>query len=273
MSLTNKVAQFDADSDLVNAWVHGGPTTSITTDSGPVRSPAKLIADLNTSINIEADGILAQVEAVAASINVVAERADAIAAIDADVAEVQAYKIAGKVLIDSDVAALDAYRVAGQNLINEDTAALDAYRVAGQALIDADVGAVETRKIEALFTDIPAAILTMQAYNERGAWNTGVAYAVKDVYVDAGIAYVVLLAHTSTSVAADLAAGKVAIHQGVTREELQAEADSRVWFENLTNITTNHSVKPGFNAMAAGPVTIDVNVLVNVPSGSTLTIV
>lgn len=109
MSLTNKVAQFDADSDLVNAWVHGGPTTSITTDSGPVRSPAKLIADLNTSINIEADGILAQVEAVAASINVVAERADAIAAIDADVAEVQAYKIAGKVLIDSDVAALDAY--------------------------------------------------------------------------------------------------------------------------------------------------------------------
>lgn len=65
MSLTNKVAQFDADSDLVNEWVHGGPTTSITTDSGPVRSPAKLIADLNTSINIEADGILAQVEAVA----------------------------------------------------------------------------------------------------------------------------------------------------------------------------------------------------------------
>lgn len=83
MSLTNKVAQFTADSDLVNAWVHGGPTASITTDSGLVRSPAKLIADLNTSINIEADGILAQVEAVAASINVVAERADAIAAIDA----------------------------------------------------------------------------------------------------------------------------------------------------------------------------------------------
>lgn len=58
MSLTNKVAQFDADSDLVNAWVHGGPTTSITTDSGLVRSPAKLIADLNTSINVDADGVL-----------------------------------------------------------------------------------------------------------------------------------------------------------------------------------------------------------------------
>ena len=60
MSLTNKVAQFDADSDLVNAWVHGGPTTSITTDSGSVRSPAKLIADLNASINLDAEGILAQ---------------------------------------------------------------------------------------------------------------------------------------------------------------------------------------------------------------------
>lgn len=45
MSLTNKVAQFDADSDLVNAWVHGGPTTSITTDSGLVRSPAKFTGD------------------------------------------------------------------------------------------------------------------------------------------------------------------------------------------------------------------------------------
>ena len=52
MSLINKVAQFDADSDLVNEWVHGGPTVSITTDSGLVRSPAKLIADLNASINV-----------------------------------------------------------------------------------------------------------------------------------------------------------------------------------------------------------------------------
>ncbi len=38
MSLPNKVAQFDLDSNLVNEWVHGGPTTSIITDSGPVRS-------------------------------------------------------------------------------------------------------------------------------------------------------------------------------------------------------------------------------------------
>lgn len=48
MSLTNKVAQFDADSDLVNAWVHGpasGAGSTVTTESGTVRTPAKLIAD------------------------------------------------------------------------------------------------------------------------------------------------------------------------------------------------------------------------------------
>ena len=50
MSLTNKVAQFDADSDLVNAWVHGGVTDSITTDSGVVASPAKLIADTSAEL-------------------------------------------------------------------------------------------------------------------------------------------------------------------------------------------------------------------------------
>lgn len=48
MSLTNKVAQFDADSDLVNAWVHGpasGAGSTVATGSGTVRTPAKLIAD------------------------------------------------------------------------------------------------------------------------------------------------------------------------------------------------------------------------------------
>lgn len=50
MSLTNKVAQFNADSDLVSAWVHGGVTDSITTDSGTVALPAKLIANASEDI-------------------------------------------------------------------------------------------------------------------------------------------------------------------------------------------------------------------------------
>lgn len=62
MSLPNKVAQFDADSDLVNAWVHGpasGTGSTVTTDSGPVRTPAKLIFDQNAAINEAAVGVLA----------------------------------------------------------------------------------------------------------------------------------------------------------------------------------------------------------------------
>lgn len=53
MSLANKVAQFDIDSGLINAWVHGpasGVGSTITTDSGVVRTPAKLIDDLDIVI-------------------------------------------------------------------------------------------------------------------------------------------------------------------------------------------------------------------------------
>ena len=63
MSLTNKVAQFDADSDLVNAWVHGpasGTGSTVTTDSGALRTPAKLIADNQANF----DQITAQVDRV-----------------------------------------------------------------------------------------------------------------------------------------------------------------------------------------------------------------
>lgn len=57
MSLTNKVAQFDIDSDLVNAWVNGPATgvgSTITTDSGEVSTPAKLIADKSAEIDLAA---------------------------------------------------------------------------------------------------------------------------------------------------------------------------------------------------------------------------
>jgi lysophospholipase L1-like esterase len=62
MSLTNKVAQFDADSDLVNAWVHGpasGAGSTVTTDSGTVRTPAKLIADQEVNFADQIDSLLA----------------------------------------------------------------------------------------------------------------------------------------------------------------------------------------------------------------------
>jgi hypothetical protein len=90
------------------------------------------------------------------------------------------------------------------------------------AEIDASVAEVDARKVTALAVDIPAAIATLAAFNARGEWAASTAYALKDVYVSGGIAYVAVVAHVSTSVAADLAAGRVTVHQGATREDLAA---------------------------------------------------
>lgn len=69
---------------------------------------------------------------------------------------------------------------------------------------------------------VRGAVNTLAAFNARGAFAGATAYALKDVYTSAGIAYVAVIAHVSTSVAADLASGKVTVHQGATREELAA---------------------------------------------------
>ena len=46
-----------------------------------------------------------------------------------------------------------------------------------------------------------------------------------------------------------------------------------VFFENDVNITSNISVTAGRNAMTAGPITLDANVTIEVPAGSTWTVV
>lgn len=59
--------------------------------------------------------------------------------------------------------------------------------------------------------------------NFRGAWITATAYAVRDLYVSSGVAYLVLTAHTSAAaVATDLAAGRVAVYQGATAGDVAA---------------------------------------------------
>jgi len=53
MSLTDKVAQFDADSNIINAWVHGpasGAGSTVSMGGVPVRTPAKLISDKDADI-------------------------------------------------------------------------------------------------------------------------------------------------------------------------------------------------------------------------------
>lgn len=70
------------------------------------------------------------------------------------------------------------------------------------------------------------AIDTLRAFVPRGEFRVGTAYAMKDIYAFAGMAYVVLVAHVSTSVAVDLAAARIALHQGLTIEALAAESAS-----------------------------------------------
>lgn len=72
---------------------------------------------------------------------------------------------------------------------------------------------------------ITGAIDTMTALNPRGQWITATAYAVKDLFSDSGITYVTVVAHTSTSIAADLAAGKIALYQGVLAQTVRAYHD------------------------------------------------
>ncbi|MFM0283185.1 hypothetical protein P0D75_34790 [Paraburkholderia sediminicola] len=79
--------------------------------------------------------------------------------------------------------------------------------------------------------DIPSAanaVNTLKAYNIRGMWASGMTLVIKDVFINNGIAYVVLSPgpYVSTDVAADLAAGRIGVHQGATREELAAAGGS-----------------------------------------------
>jgi hypothetical protein len=47
----------------------------------------------------------------------------------------------------------------------------------------------------------------------------------------------------------------------------------QIFYENGTAVTTDYTITSGFNAMSAGPVTIDVGATVTVPSGSSWVVV
>jgi len=46
-----------------------------------------------------------------------------------------------------------------------------------------------------------------------------------------------------------------------------------VFYKNDINVTKDYTITEGKNAMSAGPITIDTDVTVTVPSGSTFTVV
>lgn len=63
-------------------------------------------------------------------------------------------------------------------------------------------------------------INTMRALNPRGNWVTATAYAVRDLVIQSGTTYICTVAHTSGTFATDLAAGRWAVYQGVTGNDL-----------------------------------------------------
>lgn len=50
-------------------------------------------------------------------------------------------------------------------------------------------------------------------------------------------------------------------------------AGDQVFYENANVVTANYTITSGKNAMSAGPITINSNVIVTVPTGSTWVIV
>jgi parallel beta-helix repeat protein len=64
------------------------------------------------------------------------------------------------------------------------------------------------------------AVQSIMTFTARGAWATGTAYSFKDLYTDSGQVYMVLVAHTSTTISADMLAGKVALYQGNTADRV-----------------------------------------------------
>lgn len=71
-----------------------------------------------------------------------------------------------------------------------------------------------TNRLGQVKPTLQAALDGAKQFNDRGTWGTGTAYARKDIFTYSGITYVTLTAHTSTSVASDLAAGKIGVFSG-----------------------------------------------------------
>lgn len=64
------------------------------------------------------------------------------------------------------------------------------------------------------------AVNSITQFNYRGTWATSTAYAVKDLFVSGTTVYLTLVAHTSTTVSADLSAGKIGVYQGSTSDQI-----------------------------------------------------
>lgn len=82
-----------------------------------------------------------------------------------------------------------------------------------------------TDRLGNLKLTMTGAVNSMLAMNPRGAWATATAYNPRDLVVQGGVTYIVTVAHTSGTFATDLAAGKLAVYQGVIGNDLANQSD------------------------------------------------
>lgn len=96
------------------------------------------------------------------------------------------------------------------------------------AKLDVDLIALVATSLDETATDrlghvkltIQGALNRMLSVNLRGPWAAGTAYAVKDIMTNSGTTYIAVKAHTSTSIATDLATGNLAVYAGVINTDL-----------------------------------------------------
>lgn len=103
-------------------------------------------------------------------------------------------------------------------------AKLDVDHIAAIATSKADNA---TDRLGNIKLTMQGAVNTIKALNPRGPFSSGVQYFVKDIYTSSGNTYLATVDHTSTSVASDLAAGKIVLYQGVTFTQAGSGSVSR----------------------------------------------
>ncbi len=81
------------------------------------------------------------------------------------------------------------------------------------------------------------AVFTIQAFNNRGAWVTATAYAVKDLVSNAGTWYVCVVAHTSSAAFATDTATKWRVYQGVTTGDLSVSGGAALIGFDATTVS------------------------------------
>jgi hypothetical protein len=103
---------------------------------------------------------------------------------------------------------------------------------------------------------VKGAIDTLKAFNSRGAWVAGAAYAVKDLVTSGGTWYVCVLAHTSAAAFATDSTTKWRVHQGLTSQSL---ADSQ-YSRGVVSMSDYPTLKAAIEALPAGGGVVEIPV-------------